>query len=351
MIRNMCERSENADSGHTKREAEGGPDGKGKMKTIDIVVPCYNEQPCIALLYSEIEKSLSVLGEEYCWRIIYVDDGSKDHTLDQIRELAQEKGSHSVKYISFSRNFGKEAAIYAGLSYANADYVVLMDADLQHPPSFIPQMLSKIEEGYDCCGARRVSRKGEPKVRSLFSRLFYRAMKWLTGLEMTPGGSDFRVMKRQVVETIVSMKERERFTKGILSWVGFSTCWIEYENIERAAGRSKWSFWSLSRYAVNGLIAFATTPLRAAIWLGFAIDLVTLIYALYFFTSNINRSGTRTGYATIVMLLMFFGGTIILLLGVIGEYVARIYMEAKDRPLFVMKESNMEKGGNGEKED
>lgn len=321
------------------------------MKTLDIVVPCYNESPCITLLYAEIEKALSILKGEYFWRVIYVDDGSKDHTLDQIKELVHEKGGNFVKYISFSRNFGKEAAIYAGLSYSEAEYVVLMDADLQHPPSFIPQMLSKIEEGYDCCGARRVSRKGEPKVRSLFSRLFYRAMKWLTGLEMTPGGSDFRMMKRQVVETIVSMKERERFTKGILSWVGFSTCWIEYENIERAAGRSKWSFWGLSRYAVNGLIAFATTPLRAAVWLGLMIDLVTVIYAINFFVVNINRTGPRTGYGTIVMLLMFFGGTIILLLGVIGEYVARIYMESKDRPLFVMKESNMEKGGNGEKED
>jgi len=350
MIRNMCERSENADSGHTKREAEGGPGGKGKMKTIDIVVPCYNEQPCIALLYSEIEKSLSVLGEEYCWRIIYVDDGSKDHTLDQIRELAREKGSHSVKYISFSRNFGKEAAIYAGLSYANADYVVLMDADLQHPPSFIPQMLSKIEEGYDCCGARRVSRKGEPKVRSLFSRLFYRVMKFLSGLEMTPGGSDYRMMTRQVVETIISMKEKERFTKGIFSWVGFSTCWIEYENVERAAGKTKWSFWGLAQYAVNGFIAFATTPLRAAIWLGFTIDIITFFYAIWFFVNSLRNTGSRTGYATIVLLLMFFGGTIILLLGVIGEYLARIYMESKDRPIFIMKETNMEHKRKEEKE-
>lgn len=313
------------------------------MKTIDIVVPCYNESACITLLYTEIEKALSTLKGSIFWRIIYVDDGSKDHTLDRIKELIREKGENFVKYISFSRNFGKEAAIYAGLSYSEAEYVVLMDADLQHPPSFIPQMLAKLEEGYDCCGARRVSRKGEPKVRSLFSRFFYRAMKWLTGLEMTPGGSDFRMMKRQVVETVVSMKESERFTKGIFSWVGFSTCWIEYENVERAAGKSKWSFWSLSRYAVNGLIAFATTPLRAAIWLGLMIDVVTVIYAIYFFLININRTGPRTGYATIVLLLMFFGGTIILLLGVIGEYVARIYMESKDRPLFVMKESNVGK--------
>lgn len=325
------------------------PDGKGKMKTIDIVVPCYNEQPCIVLLYSEIEKSLSVLGEGYCWRIIYVDDGSKDHTLDQIRELVREKGSKSVKYISFSRNFGKEAAIYAGLSYTNADYVVLMDADLQHPPSYIPQMLSKIEEGYDCCGARRVSRKGEPKVRSLFSRLFYRVMKKLTGLEMVQGGSDYRMMTRQVAKTIVSLREKERFTKGIFSWVGFSTYWIEYQNVERAAGRTKWSFSGLVRYGVNGFFAFATTPLRAAVWLGFTIDIITVIYAICFFVSSIRSAGPRTGYATIVMLLMFFGGTIILILGVIGEYLARIYMESKDRPIFVLKEDNMEQGYSDEK--
>lgn len=319
------------------------------MKTIDIVVPCYNEQPCIALLYSEIEKSLSVLGEGYCWRIIYVDDGSKDHTLDQIRELVREKGSKSVKYISFSRNFGKEAAIYAGLSYTNADYVVLMDADLQHPPSYIPQMLSKIEEGYDCCGARRVSRKGEPKVRSLFSRLFYRVMKKLTGLEMVQGGSDYRMMTRQVAKTIVSLREKERFTKGIFSWVGFSTYWIEYQNVERAAGRTKWSFSGLVRYGANGFFAFATTPLRVAVWLGFTIDIITVIYAICFFVSSIRSAGPRTGYATIVMLLMFFGGTIILILGVIGEYLARIYMESKDRPIFVLKEDNMEQGDSDEK--
>lgn len=312
------------------------------MKTIDIVVPCYNESLCVALLYSEIEKCLSILEKDYSYRIIYVDDGSKDNTLDKIKELIQEKGSDSVKYISFSRNFGKEAAIYAGLAYAKADYVVLMDADLQHPPSLIPQMLSKIEEGYDCCGARRVSRKGEPKVRSFFSGLFYRAMKFLSGLEMTPGGSDYRMMTRQVAETIISMKEKERFTKGIFSWVGFSTCWIEYQNVERAAGKTKWSFWGLSRYAINGFIAFATTPLRAAVWLGFMIDLITFIYAIYFFISSIRGGGARTGYATIVLLLMFFGGTIILLLGVIGEYLARIYMESKNRPIFIMKEENFE---------
>lgn len=312
------------------------------MKTIDIVVPCYNESLCIELLYSEIEKCLSILGKDYSYRIIYVDDGSKDNTLDKIKELIQEKGPDSVKYISFSRNFGKEAAIYAGLSYANADYVVLMDADLQHPPSLIPQMLSKIEEGYDCCGARRVSRKGEPKVRSFFSGLFYHAMKFLSGLEMTPGGSDYRMMTRQVVETIISMKEKERFTKGIFSWVGFSTFWLEFQNVGRAAGKTKWSFLGLFRYAINGFIAFATTPLRAAIWFGFMIDLITFIYAIYFFISNIRSTGPRTGYATIVLLLMFFGGTIILLLGVIGEYLARIYMESKGRPLFIAKETNIE---------
>lgn len=325
---------------------------ENSIRTIDIVVPCYNEQACIALLYAELEKCLSELRDRgVFWRVIYVDDGSKDGTLSKIKELIQEKGSDSVKYISFSRNFGKEAAIYAGLSYAKADYIVLMDADLQHPPSLIPQMLSKIEEGYDCCGARRVSRKGEPKIRSFFSRLFYRAMKALTGLEMTQGGSDYRMMTKQVAETIVSMKERERFTKGIFSWVGFSTYWIEYQNVERAAGRTKWSFSGLLRYAVSGFFAFATTPLRAAVWLGFMIDIITAIYAIDFFISNIRRDGPRTGYATIVMLLMFFGGTIILLLGVIGEYLARIYMESKDRPIFVAKESNIGKGTGGEKED
>lgn len=313
------------------------------MKTIDIVVPCYNEEECITLLYSKIEQALSRASElkDIVWRIVYVDDGSKDDTLFKIKELIREKGQDSVKYISFSRNFGKEAAIFAGLSYVDADYVVLMDADLQHPPSLLPQMLSKIEEGYDCCGARRVSRKGEPKVRGFFARFFYRVMKSLTGLEMVQGGSDYRMMTRQVVTTIVSMKERERFTKGIFSWVGFSTCWIEYENVERAAGKTKWTFFGLAQYAVNGFIAFATTPLRAAVWLGFTIDVVAAIYAIRIFISAIRSAGPRTGYATIVLLLMFFGGTIILLLGVMGEYLARIYIESKERPIFVLKETNM----------
>ncbi len=320
------------------------------MKTIDIVVPCFNESSCIALLYSEIEKNLIHLDKkEYSWCVIYVDDGSKDDTLYNIKKLVREKGHDTVKYISFSRNFGKEAAIYAGLSYAKADYVVLMDADLQHPPALLPQMLSKIEEGYDCCGARRVSREGEPKVRSLFSRFWYKAMKLLTGLEMTQGGSDYRVMTRQVVSTIVSMKEKERFTKGLFSWVGFSTCWIEYKNVERAAGRTKWSFWGLCRYAVSGFIAFATTPLRAAVWLGFTIDIITFIYAIHFLITNIRSTGPRTGYATIVILLMFFGGTIILLLGIIGEYLARIYIESKDRPIFILKESNISKDDSDKK--
>lgn len=322
------------------------------MKTIDIVVPCYNEQACIALLYAELEKCLSELRDGgVFWRVIYVDDGSTDGTLSQIKDLVQKKGSETVKYITFSRNFGKEAAIYAGLSHADADYVVLMDADLQHPPSLIPQMLSKIEEGYDCCGARRTNRKGEPKIRSFFSKLFYRSMKYLTGLEMTQGGSDFRMMTRQVAETIVSMKEKERFTKGIFSWVGFSTCWIKYQNVERAAGKSKWSFTGLAQYAVDGLIAFAATPLRAVIWFGFTIDIITFVSAIWFFIDSLKSVGPRTGYATIVLLIMFFGGTIILLLGVIGEYLARIYMESKDRPIFVLKESNLGRSSNDEKKD
>lgn len=306
-------------------------------------MPCYNEEDCIQLLYAEIEKVFLTVGGGYFYTVIFVDDGSGDHTLRVIKELIQEKGQNLVKYISFSRNFGKEAAIYAGLSYSTADYVVLMDADLQHPPSLIPQMLLKMEEGYDCCGARRVSRKGEPKFRSFFSKGFYRVMKRLTGLEMVQGGSDYRMMTRQVVSTVVSMKEKERFTKGILSWVGFHTYWIEYENVERAAGQTKWSFGGLIRYALNGFIGFATTPLRAAVWLGFTIDVITLVCGIYFFIANLKSDGARTGYATIVILLMFFGGTIILILGVIGEYLARIYMESKDRPLFVLKDSNIER--------
>lgn len=312
------------------------------MRTLDIVVPCYNEAECVELFYDDIVKTLGQV-PDLKYSIIYVNDGSRDNTLGCLKKLAEKHGGDVVKYISFSRNFGKESAIFAGLSYSTAEYVVLMDADLQHPSSLLPKMIQTLDEGYDCCGARRVSREGEPVIRSFFSRIFYKIINKVTSMELVQGGSDFRMMKRCVVDSMLMMEERERFTKGIMSWVGFNTKWIEYENVERAAGETKWSMRGLISYALSGFMAFATAPLRIAVWLGFAIDAVTVVAAIWFAISTLNSDMPRTGYGTIVCLIAFFGGTIILLLGLIGEYMARIYMEVKKRPIFLVKDTNIVK--------
>ena len=307
------------------------------MKKIEMVVPCYNEELCIEPLYEEINRVMQKL-TNYEAAVLFVDDGSHDKTMEKIKGLTQKKTE--TRYLSFSRNFGKEAAIFAGLANSTGDIVVLMDADLQHPPALIPQMIKEVEAGADCCGARRIDRKGEPLIRSFFSKAFYRFMKKTTGLDFVQGGSDFRAMTRQVVQAVVAMPEKERFTKGILSWVGFQMKWLEYENVERTLGTTKWSFWGLVRYGVNGFLAFSTTPLRAAVYLGFMIDIAAVIYALVTFFSMITTDAPRTGYASIILIMLFLGGTIILILGIIGEYIARLYYEVKNRPVYIVKDKN-----------
>lgn len=311
------------------------------MKKIDIVVPCYNEEACIRPLYEAVDKVFRGI-TDYSYRILYVNDGSRDKTLEKLREI---HGEHpeTADYISFSRNFGKEGAIYAGLSKSDGDLVVLMDADLQHPPELIPEMIKGIGEGYDCVGARRVDRNGEPPVRSAFSRLFYKIINKMTGMHLVQGGSDYRMMTRQMVDAMLQLQERERFTKGIMSWVGFETKWIEYQNVERIAGESKWSFFGLAKYAINGFIAFATAPLRAVIWLGSLITLGAFIYAIVTFISALKNGGERIGYTTIIILILFMGGVLITLIGVVGEYIARLYNEMKMRPIFIEKESSLKK--------
>ncbi|MBR3430999.1 MAG: glycosyltransferase family 2 protein [Clostridia bacterium] len=311
------------------------------MKKVDLVVPCLNEASCVIPLYEAVEKAFRE-EEGYTFRILYVNDGSTDGTLEELRQLNRAHPEHA-DYISFSRNFGKESAIYAGLEQSDGDLVVLMDADLQHPPRLIPEMIRGIEEGHDCVGARRISRHGEPPVRSFFSKMFYRIVKRLTGMEMVQGGSDFRMMTRQMVDAVLQLQERERFTKGILTWVGFDTKWIEYENVERFAGKSKWSFFDLLHYAVNGFVAFAAAPLKAVTWIGGIITAGAFIYGLVTLIAALSGGGARTGYTTIVILILFFGGVLITLVGVVGEYVARIYQELKMRPIFIEKESSLRK--------
>lgn len=316
-------------------------------KTIEIVVPCYNEEECIPLFYDKIAEIFACQLSDYDFKILFVDDGSKDNSLKEIKELADSVGKDTIQYLSFSRNFGKESAIYVGLASSTGDYVVVMDADLQHPPALLPDMLSAIEkDGYDSCAAQRTNRRGEPIVKSFFSKAFYHIMNKMTVIDLVPGGTDYRMMTRQMADAVVSLGERERFTKGIYAWVGFKTKWIPYENVARAAGKSKWSFSNLFNYAGSGIIAFATTPLRSAIWMGMIIVFVAAIYAVYTAAHVLMYPELSTGRATVVLIVLFLGGVIITLLGMIGEYLARIYMEVKQRPIYIIKESNLNEQAN-----
>ena len=310
-------------------------------------MPCYNEEKCIALFYDamvDISKEL----RDYPITITYVDDGSMDNTLNEIKKAAEasKRANDGIKvqYISLSRNFGKESAIYAGLSKSKGDYVALMDADLQHPPKLLIKMLDAIEnEGYDRATARRVSRNGEPLIRSTLSKAFYHVINHVTVIDLISGSTDYCLMRRSVAESIVSMGERERFTKGIYAWVGFKNKWIEYENVERAAGKTKWNIRGLFHYAYSGFVAFATTPLRGIAYLGMIITIAAFIYAVHIgIAAYRNPFAARNGYTTIMMTLLFLGGIIITTLGMIGEYLARIYMEVKNRPIYIERETNID---------
>ena len=317
-------------------------------KTIELIVPCYNEENCIQAFYNSVKEVFKKL-YKYDFIITYVDDGSKDNTLNIIKEVANTATKGKVQYIALSRNFGKESAIYAGLSKSTGDLVALMDADLQHPPELLIKMLDAIEnEGYDRATARRVSRTGEPLIRSLFSRAFYHIINHVTVIDLISGSTDYCLMKQSVVKAILSMTERERFTKGIYAWVGFKNKWVEYENVERVAGKTKWNFMGLARYAYSGFIAFATTPLRGVVYLGVIITIVAFVYAINIWVGTMrNPYSQRNGYASIMIVMLFLGGVIITTLGMIGEYLARIYMEVKKRPIYFERETNIDdyKGG------
>ncbi len=312
------------------------------MSKIDIVIPCYNESKCVNLIYDALEELFRNELKDYSWSILYIDDGSQDDTLERIVKLA-ERNNSNVRYISFARNFGKESAIYAGLENADGDYVALMDADLQHPPKLLVEMLKAIEEeGYDCATARRVKREKESRIRNFFSNSFYRIINWATGMKLAPGMTDYRLMKKQVADAIVSMREHERFIKGIYSWIGFNSKWIEYENVERIEGDSKWNYKGLWNYAKTGIIAFAVAPLRAVIYLGFLVIIVSVVYFIRLFIMSVTGARPWQDTTTIILLLLFLGGVIIFLLGIIGEYLARIYMEVKNRPIYIVKKKKLD---------
>lgn len=313
-------------------------------KSIELIVPCYNEQECIELFYKRIVEVFNK-GRlaDYDFIITFIDDGSKDDTMLEIKKVVDNATAGRIQYISLSRNFGKESALYAGLSKASGDYICVLDADLQHPPELIEDMIAAIEdEGYDCVSARRVARKGDSLFRRFFSKLFFSIINKITVMELVPGGTDYRLMKRKVAEAIVSLPETERFTKGIYSWIGFNNKWIEYKDVERVAGKTTWSFRGLVKYAMSGFVAFATTPLRGIIYFGSIITCLSIIFGIYTAVVAFNTpQAERTGYATIVLLIIFFSGIIITILGIIGEYMAKIYTEVKHRPIYLARETNI----------
>lgn len=318
------------------------------MKKVDIIVPCYNEEDMIEMFYEETSKIVNTI-KNYSFRFIFADDGSRDGTYKKLLRLGQEHDD--VKFLSFSRNFGKEAAMYAGLSYSKGDYVIIMDADLQHPPALIPDMIEGIEEGYDCCAARRSTRKGESKIRSIFSRMFYNLSNRFTDVDLVQGAVDFRIMTRQMVDAVLSLAERQRFSKGIFAWVGFRTKWIPYENVERIMGKSKWSFWGLFKYAIDGITAFSVAPLRTVTFMGSIISFAAFIYIIFTLIQTFVYGIVVPGYVTTLCAVLFLGGIIELSIGILGGYVARIYIEIKGRPIYILKNTNIDFINSGHKEE
>lgn len=306
-------------------------------KKLTMVVPAYNEEEALPIFYAEalrVEKELPGVEIEY----LFIDDGSSDGTLEVLRDL--HKKDARVRYVSFSRNFGKEAAIYAGLQNAAGDYVAILDADLQDPPALLPEMLQAIEEeGYDCVGSRRVTRKGEPPIRSFFARMFYHIMKKISNADIVDGARDFQLMNRKVVKAILSMGEYNRFSKGIFGWVGFRKKWLEYENIERSAGETKWSFWKLFLYALDDIVAFSTAPLVIASVMGMVFCLVAFVAIIFIIVRTLIFGDPTSGWPSMVCIIIFIAGIQLLCMGILGQYMAKTYLETKKRPLYLVEET------------
>ena len=310
------------------------------MTTIDIIVPCYNEEEGLENFVLETNKVIDTL-PEYDFRYILVNDGSRDKTYLVMKKLAEQ--FDNVKYISFSRNFGKESAMYAGLQNSTGDYVIVMDADLQHPPAVFPQLIDAvINEGYDCCATKRDEREGESAFRGLFSKLFFKLSNKMTDVKMPYGAMDYRIMSRQMVDSIMELSEVQRFSKGIFSWVGFNTKWISFKTVERQLGQTTWKFSSLFKYAIDGIACFSVTPLRFIAVLGFLISSGALLYILITLIQTLIFGINTPGYVTTMCALLFLGGIIEFSIGILGEYIGRIYMETKDRPIYIIHHTNLE---------
>ena len=312
-------------------------DGNNTMK-ISLIIPCYNEEAALPFIYKELVLVSSQL-KDYEFEYLFVNDGSSDRTLSILKELAA--SDPRVNYYSFSRNFGKEAAMFAGFCNAGGDYVAVMDADLQDPPSLLPQMLEILQTGeYDSVATRRVSRDGEPKIRSFFARSFYKIINKISDADIVDGARDFRLMKREMVVAIVAMNEYNRFSKGIFGWIGFRTYWLPYKNVERVAGETKWSFWGLLKYAVDGIINFSQVPLSLASYGGVFLTFVSFLAIIFVVVRRLIFGDPVSGWASLVCIITFIGGVQLFCMGIIGQYLSKTYLEAKRRPHFIISETN-----------
>lgn len=308
------------------------------MKKISIIVPCYNEEVALPLFYEELNKQTRILSN-YDFEFIFVNDGSKDNTLSVMKMLASK--DERVKYYSFSRNFGKESAMYAGFCNVTGDYAAVMDADMQDPPYLLKEMLEILETGeYDSVATRRVTRKGEPKIRSFFARMFYKIINKFSEADIVDGARDFRLMKREMVDAIVSMAEYNRFSKGIFGWIGYRTYWMEFENQERIAGETSWSFWGLVRYAIDGIINFSDMPLSFVGWLGIIMCIVAFLAVIFIVVRKLIFGDPVDGWASTASIVTFIGGLQLLSLGIMGKYMAKMYLESKHRPHYIIAETN-----------
>lgn len=305
---------------------------------LSLIIPCYNEEQALPLFYEETSR---VLAEMDCeCEMLFVNDGSRDGTLGVIKALAER--DERVRYLSFSRNFGKEAAMFAGFCNAHGEVVTVMDADLQDPPSLLPEMLALLESGeYDSVATRRVSRAGEPPIRSWFARRFYKLINRISDADVVDGARDFRMMKREMVDAILAMNESNRFSKGIFGWVGFRTYWLPYENVERVAGETKWSFWKLFKYAIDGIVNFSQMPLSISSWFGMGMTAVSFLMLLFIILRKLIFGDPVAGWASTACIIIFVGGIQLFCLGIMGQYVAKIYMESKHRPHYIVAETNL----------
>lgn len=306
---------------------------------VSIIVPCYNEQDSLPIFYGEVIKVLDSISSEY--EILFVDDGSRDDTLNIIKGFAD--GNRMVRYISFSRNFGKEAAMYAGFCNASGDYIAVMDADMQDPPGLLPEMLELLKEGdYDSVATRRENRTGELVIRSWFAVMFYRIINRISDADIVDGARDFRLMKKSMVDAIVQMSEYNRFSKGIFGWVGFRTYWLPYENQERVAGETKWNFWGLTKYALDGIINFSQVPLSLASWFGVIMTIISFLAVLFIVIRKFMFGDPVQGWASLACIITFIGGIQLFCMGIMGQYMAKTYLEVKKRPHYIISDSNKE---------